>query len=1279
MADIPTDTPQEVIPTPAVENHEIPITETSFNMGAKPVALDIYKNIVGNPYSGSNPILKQHEQYDQSDYIKSLAASVQRKTSKLDNPGFEMRPFTYNGDYDGANFERYYGTNAYKTLGFSPYRDNETLYNNKLTLGDQFARATSQWPSLFKTGLVSGVKSWGDMFTDPLAPDVESAREMQRAMAIGSSGSGGVSGFLTNTFLNSAYTVGIGVEMLGETLLLAGATAATAGADIEATLPAWMTRMGMGASKIARGVEVGAEMAKAAEGTNEALKSFKGLKTVSDARSFWSTLPGKGLSAAIDIVNPLENTLKALKATDYASDYAKIVGTFGAFAKDAVMTHAAVSEAKLEGGMVKLDITKNLIDEYRNSHAGQDPEGDELLKIENIANQQALTTGLWNLPAIMWSNKFMYETMLAPIEKLVKPNATKLVTDQVFDNGVFKGVGEGFIDQAKVAAKSLTKPRIYGQYGMNYIKANLAEGVQENLQEAISSGAMKHAMDIYKDPGRASYEGHLGYFMRGLGEQFSAQGAETFAGGFVMGMFAQPMMSGPSMGITKVLDATLNKDKIAKYKIERDAQRAKDTESLNELYKNVNNAFAPDISNAVRQGHLSDDLYSAAKEGKHKEAVDAKDNSTFEHIYTALRTGHYDVFVNKLKDLKNLSPEEAEDAFKDSGVVKGEGAKALSQIDGIVQRAQKIKTNYENVANDFPNPYNPGQYSKSSPLYRANVLAYHAWEDAKKNLIFAHSSFERHGERMQKLATNLSKVANEIGKADAHSILSMLDPRSLQTEITTLKSEISVLNNGVGDQARSRKQKTKQLELLETFNNAIKEHGIHLLDQQRNEISQTPDKEVNKNYKLTDKTAKKAFKNYLQYLSKKNDTLVFDTAMDNAYKMVKDHMLLKEEKMNLTRNINVLSNPKGFLHLQHRMQLANTEMYDNMSSTLESNSKIFTMHKEASTAIDLMNRRFGVILTPEFAKDLGEAMRTDSIIPTPTEFIDPSTGEKITSGERFDKAIEAWKEHAKLIGKTPEEKAEETIPPVAKVEVNANDLTTFPEDLMEELNDQMNMIKAYEPDAKLEDLYKTDPAMIMLINKYITDHGGKGVLSTVNTNIAEDKTSDIETRRAQALTDADTITNNPVALKTLKAHINKKYDDELAALPKEEKVPVTKEETVEDINKNINSDTLKNAMKQGYEVVYDSLDNPDAGGRYLVKSVSKKYVILSRPGTTDIKVPIDSVSSVIKEIIKPGDIQTSTEAPVVIADNEKVVKNVEDEFKDISPEEAGNDFLSKFC
>jgi hypothetical protein len=103
-------------------------------------------------------------------------------------------------------------------------------------------------------------------------------------------------------------------------------------------------------------------------------------------------------------------------------------------------------------------------------------------------------------------------------------------------------------------------------------------------------------MAVFKDPTRADYEGYMGYFMKGLGEQFSAQGAETFAGGFAMGMFAQPVMSAPAWSISKGLDLTVNRERAKAAKEERDRLLKQDVDSLNEFFSNK-----PELNNQIKE------------------------------------------------------------------------------------------------------------------------------------------------------------------------------------------------------------------------------------------------------------------------------------------------------------------------------------------------------------------------------------------------------------------------------------------------------------------------------------------------------------------------------------------------------------------------------------------------------------------------------------------------------------------------------------------------------
>ena len=863
-------------------------------------------------------------------------------------------------------------------------------------------------------------------------------------------------------------------DLIAEEVALAGITAFSGGLAGEVTAPGMAAKFGMATRRLAgfaeasKNVKTGARVTELAKEGNEALKTIKETEsTVSNWRRFYT--------GAIDLVNHLENTFKALKTVDYATDYARVSKTAGSFIQDMIQLKAAVSEAKLEGGMVKLDVNENLIKQYKLEHDGEEPTGLELQKIENISNQEAFRTAFWNLPAIVTSNKLLFGVISKPLNKVLGKSTTKLMNNQVLENGVFRAAGTGFSNNVKNVVRGLKNPKLYGSAARDYLKVNFAEGIQENIQEAISTGAINHAMAVYKDPLRAGYEGYMGHFMHGLKDQFSAQGAETFAGGFVMGMFVQPIMAGPAIGIAKIGKLFNNKEDVKAAKAARDKQLQKESNTLNEFYQNPLNYESPQVLNAIKNSRIAANISEAAEDGNKKEVGDGMFEIKNNHIMTALKTGNYDAFIKQLEDYKNLSEDEAADAFKKYGLEKEDAVKLLGKMDEIISNAKQTKKNYEEVAENFPNPFDPQQYASSSTRYAAVSNAFDAWEQAQETLVFSKDLYNNYNERVVKMANTFSSISNAIGKTDAQKFMVLLDPTETANELEILKNEIKSLDDNIPEQKKLKAKKQKIREDLLEFSVGMS----NIKDAHAR-------KDTLENIDKLHADSKALFNKYVNNISEKNNTIVFDTQVNEAYDLIKDSHLMNNEMKGLAKTINILNNPKGFLNLQERLTISRNLTVKEKFETLQNNLKLFVNVTTTNDAINVISRKTGLFIPTDYILAFNEAEKNDKPLPLPTYFVEPITGDSVISGDKFNEAKDLWIIYISLIQKEakPEEK-KETPDNIIK-DFDPTNLATFPEDLINSLQSALDELKgnnAIDVNITLEEYIKLISAK-NIINPY---------------------------------------------------------------------------------------------------------------------------------------------------------------------------------------------------
>ena len=902
--------------------------------------------------------------------------------------------YSYDAGPSGNNFYKRYaafGQEKFDEIGFTPMRDNEALFNERTTKFDDFSRMMKHsFLPLLGQGFISGPKSlWKMAQGDFTSADLEDAKIYEEAAAIGQSTKGGAFGFVNNAAMNFGYTAGIISEIAAEELAAAGVTVLTEGGA--APLLAGVTerniaRLGIAVPRIAKYITKADDVFR---GTVRALEAS------STARAFYKAANSK----VGRVLNPFSNTLEAMNTVRKAGEFdnitslAKVSKTFGGFYADIRNVNAAVSESRLEAGMVENKVYQNLYDEYykRNNEA---PTNEQQYEMVKQSKQASLETLGWNTALIYASNKITFDNILNPkggasrilgnkTKEILNLGTGKVFLKKTYEAGSKIAKGEfkyfentikgslqrmkemGFKESIKdVAAQTAKK-------SLTYFKGNLSEGLQENAQETIAQAMEKYHTDAFDSKAVKAHlysKGASAMGMRDQGSYFAeawkeqnpltAKGFETFATGFVMGAFAAPMNALPgwaSTGYNKIFKP----EKYAEYKKAKTDYGKKVAQTLNDLYDNPKDFLDAKIFNLGNQEIMS----KIKQTGGRKEALDAYDQTIVSQVYTALRTGTLNDFKEHLSSYKELTPEEFEGTMK--GIPKGEGAKYQARIDDVLSRADEIQKAYNEVTERYPNPIDLDQYEEGTDAYKKAAIFQSAWENAKMNAIFMSEGYKNANKRINEIRNSI--LANKpLAKMTDSELQVLLQPERMSTEINLLRAEIDSQKNIISPEELKRKK--NKLEALEELSEAFDYYQRYeVIDREKyveearasgniksiakefniseeeveEIIRQKIDSELKVKRKTSENTAEAeskleaAYNKYLKSIATANGEVYLDENSEKTFEMLLDSYKLGDEAFTLASNINILRNPKDFMDNVERNYAWMQQLYDNRKKYFE--------------------------------------------------------------------------------------------------------------------------------------------------------------------------------------------------------------------------------------------------------------------------------------------------------------------------------------------------------
>lgn len=727
------------------------------------------------------------------------------KNAQKDYGSIETMSF-YNPLFQNQYKPRYEASWQYKNLGFDPHRDNETLYNEKMSGIDKFQRAGKNM-----------VKVMGASMVDQLtfgATSLMTADKFAEANAIGGSSEKGMYGSILNLMINSGFTLGIGLECFLEGVLINGLT-------FGATSALTAAKTGRAANTIRRGLSM-------AEATRKQRLITQELESMTKASKLSEFAKKAG-----DFLNPLENTASFIKDAKTAERLGMGMGTAEKITKgttalwrDVQAARGVYTEAKLEGNFAMKDMQDKWLMDYQQMY-GKAPSEEEAKKFRENALAANFATSMINMPLIYLTNKITLAPIFRPLEKSyagqVFGEGSKKVFMDVSDSGLrtIKRLPDETLKRIKFLA--MNSPMTLARNTLKYSGENFMEGAQEVLQEITSGAAKEYYLDNYDGTLKGSW---YNYMLSNAANQVSKQGLETFASGMLMQAFLSPIYritGGISRGSLGRRDTVIGRtlDKIddfrhrddAEYKNKKKDLREKENagfnqeiEQLNYFFENAANYFNGNFEEMSKSKKFADTFqgkdYASLSDEEKKDYVESVHQRMNGLLVNAMQRGYYSSVIDQFNDMSKTIKNSREELVSDIG--EQQAAMLEKNIDGFIEKAKSIKEDYDLVTNTFKIPFSDEDIkrtiaSKDLSTFNQMIFANEAYKKAVSDYVFAKDSLKLGISRQNEINTEAMRVYNDSRSQIPWDSISMLyDFNTIQQRLDTIHGMLNGVNGEPG-------------------------------------------------------------------------------------------------------------------------------------------------------------------------------------------------------------------------------------------------------------------------------------------------------------------------------------------------------------------------------------------------------------------------------------------------------------------------------------------------
>ena len=381
---------------------------------------------------------------------------------------------------------------------------------------------------------------------------------------------------------------------------------------------------------------------------------------------------------------------------------------------------ATSTEANSEALQGYKDIKKDMLQQYRDEHSGQDPDQKAMEGIEARAKQGS-TVRFWaNVGLLSVTNNIELPRLLNGSLKFEKNTLGKETHDIIVKGAEHEVAQTG----EEYAAKQATRPQKIATalWNATGVVAN-TEALEEGLQYAVETGTHDYEMRS-KDP--RALEAVSSIFTNGLPKMISTrEGWENMLIGGLSGKLMARVLEGGdhSRQHTNELLKTLNEGPQAG--------------AFVAAYDAKKNSFTQELSSSVVRGvSLLMDKKEAVEQGDTFTAQNLEADLLHNYVLPRVKFGRFDLLQNELNQYKDRPIEEVKNEL---GLPEDTTKEAVNErVDSLLQKATMIKGLYGKMAMAYGLQHETVdgkrvQKYHDAAIERMAYLAYRTWDTERRS------------------------------------------------------------------------------------------------------------------------------------------------------------------------------------------------------------------------------------------------------------------------------------------------------------------------------------------------------------------------------------------------------------------------------------------------------------------------------------------------------------------------------------------------------------------